>query len=390
MIAIAGLCAAAAFVVYVLFGYPALLALLARLWARPVRRDACEPTVSILLAVHNGERFLEQKLQSILGLKYPREKMQVVVASDGSTDATEEIAGRFAAQGVRLLQLELQGKAAALNAAMREATGEILVFTDVRQVLEPESLRRLMENFADPKVGAASAELVVLEGVGRGEADAGLYWRYEFWIRLHLSALDSIFGATGAYYALRRELAHPLPVGTLLDDMHLPLGAYFQGYRLIVDPRARMIDYPANIETEFRRKVRTLAGNYQILRHYPALLGPGNRMWLHFVSYKFARLLLPFALILFACCSLAIPPPWGPLLCGAQVLFYAAAVADLAIPEKMALKRVTSLVRAFVTLMAAALAAVSIFFIPSERFWRPTQLKPYPDVTESKHTHEDT
>src|SRR5579871_2965407 len=185
MIAIAGLCAAAAFVVYVLFGYPALLALLARLWARPVRRDACEPTVSILLAVHNGERFLEQKLQSILGLKYPREKMHVVVASDGSTDATEEIAGRFAAQGVRLLQLERQGKAAALNAAMREATGEILVFTDVRQVLEPESLRRLMENFADPKVGAASAELVVLEGVGRGEADAGLYWRYEFWIRLH-------------------------------------------------------------------------------------------------------------------------------------------------------------------------------------------------------------
>jgi cellulose synthase/poly-beta-1,6-N-acetylglucosamine synthase-like glycosyltransferase len=376
MMALAGLWAAGAFVVYVLFGYPALLWLMARRRARPVRRGECEPTVSILLAVYNGERFLEQKLRSILELEYPREKMQVIVASDGSTDATEEIAERFAAQGVRLLRLERGGKPAALNAAMREATGEMLVFTDVRQALEPGSLRRLMENFADAEVGAASGELVVLEGAGRGEADMGLYWRYEVWIRLRLSALDSIFGASGAYYAMRRTLTKPLPTDALLDDMHLPLAAFFQGYRLIVDPRARMFDYPAGMETEFRRKVRTLAGNYQILRAYPALLGPANRMWLHYVSYKFARLLLPFAMIVFAACSLAAPAPWGPLLWSGEALFCAAAAADLVIPEKMRLKRITSPVRAFVTLMAAALAAVSIFFLPSRRLWRPTQLKP--------------
>src|SRR5262249_32719332 len=162
-----------------------------------------------------------------------------LVASDGSTDGTGQIVERFAGQGVRLLNLPRGGKPAALNAAIAEASDEILVLTDVRQTLAPESLRLLLENFADPDVGAASAELVILKSGRTTEDPVGLYWRYEVWIRLNQSSLDSIFGATGAYYALRRKLAVPIPTDALLDDMYLPLAAFFQGYRLVVDARAK-------------------------------------------------------------------------------------------------------------------------------------------------------
>lgn len=368
MLSLAVFACVAAWIVYVLAGYPLLLGWWARR-GKPVQRGPMEPSVSILLAVHNGESYLENKLRSIFALEYPRSKMEVFVISDGSTDNTAVIARRYASEGVTLIELPRGGKAVALNAGMARARGEILVFTDVRQTLAPESLRLLMENFADPSVGAASGELTILQGPSREEANVGLYWRYELAIRLRLSAMDSIFGATGAYYAIRRSLVAPLPEDTLLDDMHLPLAAFFRGYRLIVDPRARMFDYPMGLRSEFRRKVRTLAGNYQILRAYPQLLGPGNRMWFHFASYKFARLLLPFALLALAGLTPFLPEPWRGAAITAQALFYAAALGDLAIPEGWPLKRLTSPVRTFVTLMAAAFCAVSILFVPGQVLW---------------------
>jgi hypothetical protein len=256
---------------------------------------------------------------------------------------------------------------------MAVATGDILVMTDVRQELEAESLARLLENFADADVGVASGELVIRSGENSEQASTGLYWRYELWLRLQLSARDSIFGATGAYYAIRRSLAVDIPPGTLLDDMHLPLAAFFRGYRLIVDPRARMFDQPTSLEGEFARKVRTLAGNYQILRHYPGLLIPGkNRMWFHYLSYKFGRLLLPFALLGIAVLSFLLPAPWSLLMLAAQAVFYGLALADIWIPECQ-IKRVTSVARTFVTLMAATLMALSIFFVPSGELWKPSR-----------------
>ena len=368
--AFAGFAVAGIFILYVLLGYPALLTVLARRRGRPVKRGPLQPSVTIIIAVYNGERFVQEKLRSILDLQYPRAKMQIVVASDGSTDRTEEVVAGFAPDGVELLRLPHRGKTAALNAAMAQAHGEILVFTDIRQIVEPQSLNLLLENFADPCIGAASAELVLFQGAERSERNVGLYWQYELWIRSNLSTLDSIFGATGAYYAMRRELVTPLPQDALLDDMHLPLAAFFRGYRLVVDARAHMFDYPSRIENEFCRKVRTLAGNYQILRAYPQLLGPRNRLWLHFVSYKLARLFLPFALIAMAVCSFGLPSPWGLALLAAQAGAYAAAAADIWIPETWPMKRLTSLLRTFVIFMAAALCAVSVFFLPSNKLWR--------------------
>ena len=378
LVAWAGFTAAVCFLIYVIFGYPLALGWRARRHPRPHVRAPVQAPVSIIVCVHNGAAFLESKLASILALDYPRDQMEILVVADGSTDGTAEIARRFSAQGVQLLELPRGGKPTALNAGIRQARGEFLVLTDVRQELAPDSLRLLLENFADPSVGAVSAELVIHPGPTQEEAQTGLYWRYEAWIRLRLSELDSIFGATGAYYALRRELAVPLPPNTLLDDMYLPLAGFFRGYRLLVDPRARMFDYPTGIHAEFHRKVRTLAGNYQILRAYPRLLGPGNRMWFHFVSYKLARLVLPFALLAILLFSFWLPAPWGGLAMAAQAAFYAAAVADPGIPERSRLKRLTSSIRTFAVLMAAALCAVSIVVRPSAALWRSTEVRARP------------
>ncbi|MCC6340910.1 MAG: glycosyltransferase family 2 protein [Bryobacterales bacterium] len=370
LISITTFSAALCFLFYVLFGYPLLLGWMARR-PRPVRRGPFEPTVTLILAVHNGERFLEQKLRSILELDYPRDKVDIIVASDGSTDGTTAIASSFSRSGVHLLTLPRGGKPLALNAAIGEARGEILVFTDVRQLLAPNSLKLLLENFADPTVGGASGELVIRDGKTAEEADVGLYWRYEFWIRTRLSRIDSIFGATGAYYALRRRLAVPIPPRILLDDVYLPMAGFLQGYRLIVDRRARAFDSPASLRGEFRRKIRTLAGNYQILLSCPWILSRKNRMLFHYVSYKLARLLLPFALLGAAVSSVWLPAPWAAPALAAQVAFYAVAIADPLVPSGFPLKRVSSPIRTFVTLMIAALLALSVFFVPPEKLWRP-------------------
>jgi hypothetical protein len=195
--------------------------------------------------------------------------------------------------------------------------------------------------------GRVSGELIIRKGASHGEEDLGLYRRYENWIRNQLSDVDSIFGALGSFYALRRELAVPIPPDQLLDDMYLPLAAFFRGHRLIVEPRALAFDYPTSRGTEFARKARTLAGNYQILRSYPALLGPANRMWFHFASYKLGRLMLPWVLVVLFASSCFLPAPWRWFLLGGQAIFYGLAAVDPLLPARFPLKRLSSLARTF-------------------------------------------
>ena len=367
--------AAALFVVYTLFGYPVLLHFLARFRGRPIQRAFSPRTVSVLLPVFNGERFLAAKLDSLLALDYPAGLMNIFVLSDGSTDGTAEIAARYAGRGVHFEQLPHGGKAAALNAGLALAQAEILFLTDVRQALEASSLRALVACFADPAVGAVSGELIIRDGETQEEANVGLYWKYEKWLRKRLSSLDSVLGATGCIYAMRRELARPLPPGCLLDDMFLPLQAFFAGYRVVFEESARAYDYPTSLDSEFRRKVRTLAGNYQLMGYLPQLLGPGNRLWLHFVSHKVARLLLPFSLLALLCSAPLLPSPWNFVCSGAQLVFYAAALADPAISESFFLKRISAPVRTFVVLMAASFCAASILFRPKADFWVQTRVR---------------
>ena len=368
------LCAAAsATLIYVVVGYPLLLGFIASRWPQPVQSSAShQPDISIIIPAYNGELYLAGKLRSVLALDYPREKMEVIVVSDGSTDLTDEIARSFADQGVLLIRQERGGKPAALNTAVPTARGEIVVLTDVRQELEANSVALLVESFADPSVGTVSGELVIRKGNSQAESDIGLYWRFESWIRDQLSSIDSMFGATGPFYAMRRSLVVRIPPDTLLDDMYLPISAFFRGFRLIVDKRAKAYDFPTSRETEFRRKVRTLAGNYQLLFFYPRLLLPANRMWLHYMSYKIGRLLLPWCLLVIAATTWWIPEPLRIILLAGQFSLYGLAGLDPAIGPRSPFKRLSSPLRTFVTMMVAAVQGLSVFFVPARSLWKVT------------------
>lgn len=359
---------------YIVAGYPLLLGLQARLRPKPILKTRQQKSVSVVIAVHNGEQFVAEKLESVLQLDYPPDLIETIVVSDGSTDRTASIVQTLVSDRLRLFELPRGGKCAALNAAISHTNNEILLLTDVRQRLAPDSLQLLVDCFSDPSVGVASGELKIRAGKDSGEASTGLYWRYESWIRTQLSEIDSMFGATGPLYAMRRELAVPIPADILLDDMYLPLSAFFKGYRLVQEPRAEALDYPTSRSVEFKRKVRTLGGNYQILLAYPALLGPRNRMWLHFMSYKFARLLLPwiFLLLLVSSCFL---PSWKWAALGSQALFYLLALVDPWIRDGMTLKRFTAMARTVVAMLIATLWGLSVLFVPPKSLWKETKIE---------------
>ncbi len=368
---------------WVIVGYPLLLARLARR-ERPIRKSWQAQRISIIVAVRDGEHYIRAKIESLLNLDYPKDLLDITVASDGSTDSTDDIVRGFASKGVRLIRGRRLGKAAALNKAIPTTSGDILILTDVRQKLERGCAKELISCFSDPNVGAVSGTLRILDGATQQQADVGAYWRYETWIRNNLSRLDSIFGATGPMYAIRRHLVVPVPNDILLDDMYLPLAGFFQGYRLIVDDKAVAYDYATSLDVEFRRKVRTLGGNYQILKHYPGLMGPGNRMWFHYMSYKFGRLLLPFALLAFGAASVFLPDPWSAIAIDGQAILYGLAAVDFMVPERFPLKRLSSMCRTFVVMMAAALCATSVFFIPPNRLWKVTSSIKLGSVRESE------
>jgi cellulose synthase/poly-beta-1,6-N-acetylglucosamine synthase-like glycosyltransferase len=367
--------ASAAALLYVLAGYPLVLALLTRRYQKPLERRFEEKTVSVVMAVRDGEPWIVQKLRSILTLNYPRDRMEIIVVSDGSEDHTDELVAGFAAQGVRLIRVPAGGKAAALNAGIAAASNEILFFTDVRQPLDTDCLRHLVACFADPRVGVASGELEIRRGASHAEQNIGLYWRYEKWIRKHLSSLDSVMGATGCIYAMRRQLAVPLPANLLVDDVYLPLAAFFQGFRVVFEPRAKAFDDPSSLRVEFRRKVRTLSGVYQVLWYYPRLLIPfSNRMWFHFVSHKLGRQVLPFAVLTLAASSLALPDPWRTLAVIGGLLFCFLAAVDPLLPQTSSVHRLSSVARTFLVLVAASFCALGIFFFPHRLFWKPTRI----------------
>jgi biofilm PGA synthesis N-glycosyltransferase PgaC len=301
---IVGIFWAAAFVLgYTYLGYPALLALLAWLRPRPpIVRGPLTPTVTVLLVAHNEETRLAAKLRNCLELVYPRQNLEILVVSDGSTDSTEDIASSFAGQGIQLLRLPgPHGKAAAIARALPECRGEIIVLCDARQELADDSLAQLVSAFADPSVGAVSGELHLRVGDASAAGPGlGAYWSYEKVIRRLESVVDSVVGATGALYGVRRELLKAPDPATILDDVAIPMRVVTGGFRVVVEPAARVFDDTVGDDRhEFARKVRTLAGNYQLVALEPGLLWPpSNRLFWQFASHKLARLAVPWCLLL--------------------------------------------------------------------------------------------
>jgi biofilm PGA synthesis N-glycosyltransferase PgaC len=358
---------------YSYLGYPAWLWLRSRWSPRPVRRGRVEPAVSALLVVRNEEAVITGKLENLLALDYPPEKLEVVVVSDGSTDGTAARLEQFTGHPrVRTLLKPLsQGKAAGLNDAMKLARGEVALFTDARQKIEGGALRQLVENFADPAVGCASGELM-LGDPESGEAGKGmgLYWRIEKKIRELESASGSVAGATGAIYCARWALLEPLPEATILDDVLLPMQVARKGARVVFDSRARAWDAPDLGEgREFWRKVRTLSGNYQLLQLAPWLLSAKNPIRFEFLSHKLSRLAVPFALLAALLASLFLPQPFYRVALAVQLGFYALSLVAIAGLKIGPLSWFADAARTFVVLNSAAVVAFVNFVRGKKAIW---------------------
>jgi biofilm PGA synthesis N-glycosyltransferase PgaC len=340
-----------AFIAYVYAGYPLLLGAWAWIVAGRVkpaattigdvrradgRRGRFEPSetddlpgVSIVIAARNEARRLPARIENLLASEYPADRLQIIVASDGSTDDTVDALAPYRDR-IELLLLPPAGKASALNAAVAHARRRILVFADARQRFAPDAIRRMVSHFRDPRIGAVSGELLI-DGSGSTIGDGvGAYWKYEKWLRRREAVVGSTLGVTGAIYAMRRWLWQPLPADTLLDDVLGPMRVVLRGYRVIFDPQAHAFDQAASdASAEMRRKVRTLAGNFQLLGQEPRLLVPlVNPVWLQFMSHKIGRLFVPYALAVafVASAVLAAQSLFYATVCSAQFAFYGLAL----------------------------------------------------------------
>jgi cellulose synthase/poly-beta-1,6-N-acetylglucosamine synthase-like glycosyltransferase len=323
---------------YTHFGYPVLIAAWARRARPSVDRGDALPAVSILVVAHDEAHLIEARIRNLLALDYPREKLDVMIASDGSTDGTAERARAYEAESLRVFAFNARrGKAAVLNELVPQARAAIVTLADARQQFEPGALRALVAPFQDERVGAVSGELMLQSGndrrLGQG---VGLYWRYEKWIRGNEARADSTVGTTGAIYAIRRDLFEPIPPDTILDDVLVPMRIVRQGYRALFEPRARAHDrISARPEDEFQRKVRTIAGNFQLFARERWLLDPRrNRIWFQTASHKALRLLTPFLLAAILLGSLALHEAWiARAALAGQAAFYGAALTGHALRD---------------------------------------------------------
>ena len=355
-------------ILYAYLGYPLLLMLWRLVGNKPVMKKDILPAISVLISAHNEERHIEGKIRNLLEVDYPKDRMEIIVGCDGSTDRTPAIIERLAARNeIRsCVSVERIGKPAMLNRLAKEAGGEIYVFADARQRFDRRAIGELVRCFGDENVGCVSGELVIEdtgEGSGRG---VGLYWRYELWLRKMESDIGSMLGATGAIYAVRREFFHTLPEDVLLDDVFTPLNAIMAKKRAVLEPSARAFDVVSeSTEREFTRKVRTLAGNFQIFSLFPEAFNPLRSpvAWQLF-SHKFLRLTLSYFLVLFFISSVFLAPAGLPYLgvLVLQVAFYGLAVAGYFL-ERPGIKisgvpRLLYIPHEFCALNAAAVAAL--------------------------------
>jgi len=320
----------AALAAYIYVGFPVLLAFLQRFAKRPVAKRPIEPRVSVLVAAYNEARVIEEKIRNTIALDYPADRIDVAIACDGPRDDTTAIAQRAASQigegRVRVFAYPVnRGKLHVLNDTMRELSGDIVVLTDAASMLERDAVRRLVENFADPAVGAVSGVYRVTRG---DEAAHGnqedLYWKYETFLKQAEGDVGSILGCHGALYAVRREL-YPYPAPTTInDDYVIPMRILQRGYRVAYDSSA-VAREEAHEMSGFSRRVRIMTGNFQQLSELRALVRPLRPLPLFFfLSHKAGRLIVPLAMIaLFVANLFLLGEPFYRTLFGLQLGFYA-------------------------------------------------------------------
>lgn len=318
-------------VFFAYFGYPLSLTLI-RPRACHVKKASFFPSVSFIIAACNEEKRVRRKLENTLALAYPKERLQVIVASDGSSDRTAEIVGAFAGDGVELLELPRRGgKEKAQKAALERATGEVVVFSDVATLLDPDGLTAIVANFADPTVGCVTSEDRLLSRDGR-PCGEGAYVRYEMWVRRLESAACSVVGLSGSFFAARKAVCRDFS-GEMQSDFRVLLAAVSMGYRGVSDPAARGYYHDiADPKKEHDRKVRTVVRGLTVFFEHRRFLNPFRYGLFAYqlLGHKLCRWLVPFFLIsaFFSSLILSVSSLFFGVFFLCQVGFYGIAAAD--------------------------------------------------------------
>uniref|UniRef100_A0A7C3LT15 Glycosyltransferase family 2 protein n=1 Tax=Leptospirillum ferriphilum TaxID=178606 RepID=A0A7C3LT15_9BACT len=362
---------------YPLVIYPPLIWLLAKLFPRPVKkgRPAILPTLTIVIPAHNEEAVIADKIKNTLACDYPVEKVEILVASDGSTDRTAERAREVVHPSLFLLDFPVRrGKLSVLVDAVSRARGEIVVLTDASALLKPDALMRLVENFSDPGVGCVSGRYVIARDVtphldSRGESERG-YFEFEVFQRRQESLFHSTLGAHGACYALRRNLFPSLPAGVINDDFVIPMLILAGGHRTVYEDRAVVAEaHLATARGEFRRRTRISQGNFQQIRILlPALGFRDFRALFVFFSHKVVRAFQPFYLVLVLILPVLMGGAFFRAVFGAEALFYLLGASGLLFSRP---GRLLSLPLYFLTGNAAILYGFLRQILPGRGSYRP-------------------
>jgi poly-beta-1,6-N-acetyl-D-glucosamine synthase len=329
-------------ILYTYAFYPLLLGVLASLVPQKKPYEIYEPVVTLLIAAYNEKDVISTKLENSLALDYPRDRLQILVAADGSDDGTDNAVREFGKRGVELcFDPQRNGKMAAINRAMTTmARGEIIVMSDANNLYSPATLRALVAPFQDAQVGASGGAKKILQGDGALGSSEGLYWTYESWIKKQETRLGCTTGAAGEAFAIRRSLFAPPPLGIINDDFYMMMSVIKRGYRMIYVPQAESYERVSLTSAdEVERRTRIVAGRYQALTLLGELLPFGRPLivW-QVLSHKFLRPLVPFFMIGAFVSSLAsilwashqsttmpflqLAPPFNWIFFSAQVLFY--------------------------------------------------------------------
>ncbi len=325
----------AGLIAYTYAGFPALVLARGRLRPRPHREEPVTPTVSIVIAARNEEASIGGKLDNLAALDYPADRLEVLIASDGSEDGTNELVAARAHDRLRLVALPRGGKAATLNAAVAEARGDVLVFSDANSMFAPDAVRRLVAPFADPEVGGVAGDQRYVADGGEAAVAGGerSYWSLDRAIKLAESRGGHVISATGAIYAVRRSLFREVPASST-DDFATSTGVIAQGHRLVFAPDAVAYEaVGASAEVEFSRKVRVMTRglNGVIIRR--ELLDPRRHGFyaLQLLSHKVLRRLMAIPLIVLAASATALwrRSPFYAAAAAAQVSLYLVGVLGL-------------------------------------------------------------
>ncbi len=363
---------------YVLF--PAMTFVRARL--KPRLHDAGDitPTVSVVIAARNEATHIGTKMENLKALDYPAERLQIIVASDGSTDGTAEIVAQTHERAI-VLDLLRVGKGEALEAGVRRATGEILVFSDANSLLASDAIRELVRPFADPAVGGVAGNQVYQDASRRGTTARGerSYWDFDRALKTAQSRSGNVIGATGALYAIRRDLFRSIPAG-VTDDFFLSLAVIHSGYRLVFAPAAVAYEgVAASNALEYRRKVRIMTRGLRCVAALPDLLDPRKYGFfsVQLLSHKVLMRIsgVPLLLLALASMSLAGRSPFYRAALAAQALFYGLGLTGLALAGRpIGQQRLLSLPAYFCLVQAASVHATwNLLTGHSYDRWEPTR-----------------